>query len=235
VLTVKLGEVVAAGEVVARLDDRELRQQLELARSQQRTAEAQIVQAQVDARGAEVVSRREHAAEILGVSSQAEAATARQTLAKATAALGYMRASAEERTTRIAQLRAHLQDMTLVAPIAGRVAMIYVHDGARVEEGHPVLRVISSGVLVKFAIPAEQAGTVQPGDAMDVRIDHRAPIPATVAHVAPELDGVAQLILADAELVDPPADLQPGTVCRIAARTPGAATRGAAPPAQARP
>jgi hypothetical protein len=39
-----------------------------------------------------------------------------------------------------------------------------------------------------------------------------------VVHIAPELDAVAQMILAEADLVSPPADLQPGTVCRILPR-----------------
>jgi hypothetical protein len=68
-------------------------------------------------------------------------------------------------------------------------------------------------VFVKFAIPAEEVDAVKSGDAADVVINHRdETVAATVGHVAPELDGVAQLIIADAELVNPPADLQPGAV-----------------------
>jgi HlyD family secretion protein len=102
--------------------------------------------------------------------------------------------------------------------------MIYPQDGARVEEGRPVIRVISGGVFVKFAIPADKIGAVTTGDTVDVRVDRRAELlTATVVHIAPELDAVAQMILAEADLVNPPADLQPGTVCRIlprAGRTP---------------
>src|SRR5215468_1963441 len=109
--------------------------------------------------------------------------------------------------------------MTLVSPIAGSVALIYAQDGARVEEGRPVLRVISGGVFVKFAIPADKAGSVHPGDLVDVRLDRRSELlTARVGHVAPELDAVAQMIIADADLVDPPPDLQPGTVGRILPR-----------------
>jgi hypothetical protein len=81
-------------------------------------------------------------------------------------------------------------------------------------------------VLVQFAIPADQAGSVRPGDLVDVRLDRRPePVTARVGHVAPELDAVAQMIIADADLVDPPPDLQPGTVGRILPRLahPGAA------------
>jgi RND family efflux transporter MFP subunit len=218
-LAVKLGDVVTKGQVLARLDDRQLRQELDAARAQARTAQASILQAQVERRGAEIVLKREKAADAAGVGAHAEVDAAAQAVAKATASLTFARATAEERATRIAQLQAHLAEMTLTAPIAGSVAMIYPQDGARVEEGHPVIRIISGGVYVKFAIPADRVGAVHVGDTVDVRIDRRAELlTATVRHIAPELDAVAQMILADAELVNPPPDLQPGTVGRILPR-----------------
>jgi RND family efflux transporter MFP subunit len=223
-LAVKLGDSVTQGQVLARLDDRDLRSELDAARAQLRTAQAAIVQAEVDRRGAEIVLKREKAAEAAGVGAKADLVTATQVVAKAAAAITVARATAGERAARITQLQAHLAEMTLTAPIAGRVALIYPQDGARVEEGRPVIRVISGDVFVKFAIPADKVGSVKPGDLVDVKVDRRADLlTAKVSHVAPELDAVAQMIIADADLVNPPADLQPGTVCRILPRPRAAA------------
>jgi RND family efflux transporter MFP subunit len=223
-ILVKLGATVTKGQVLARLDDRVLRQELDAARAQLKTARASINQAVVDKRGAEVVLERERTAEAAGVGSRADVAGARQAVAKATAAITYASATTEERTTRIAQLQDHLREMTLVSPIAGSVSAIYAQNGARVEEGHPVIRVISGGVFVKFAIPADKAGTVKPGDTVDLRLDRRSDLlTATVDQISPELDAVAQMIIARAELVNAPADLQPGTVGRILPRAPHAA------------
>jgi RND family efflux transporter MFP subunit len=218
-LQVKLGDAVEKGQVLARLDDRQLRQELDAAKAQLRTANAAILQAQVDERGAQAVLQRERRAETEGVGSRADLTNATQAVARARATITVAEATAAERATRIKQLEAHLAEMTLVAPIAGRVAVIYPNDGARVEEGQPVIRIISGGVYVKFAIPAEQTGAVKPGDTVDLHLDRRAnPLTATVRHVSPELDAVAQMIMADAELPNPPADLQPGTVGRILPR-----------------
>jgi RND family efflux transporter MFP subunit len=218
-LAVKLGDLVTKGQILARLDDRQLRQELEAARAQQRTAQASIAQAEVDKRGAEIILAREKAAEAAGVGSPADVTAAAQAVAKATAAITFAHATADERNTKIAELQARLLEMTLTAPIAGSVAMIYPQEGARVEEGHPVIRVISGGVFVKFAIPADKIGAIKPGDTVDLRVDRRAELlTATVVHIAPELDAVAQMILAEADLVNPPADLQPGTVGRILPR-----------------
>jgi len=220
-LAVKLGDTVTQGQVLARLDDRELRAELEAARAGLRTAQANVVSAEVERRGAEIVLKREKSAEAAGVGARADLATATQAVAKAAAAITVARATAGERSARVAQLQAHLAEMTLTAPIAGSVALIYPQDGARVEEGRPVIRVISGGVLVKFAIPADKVGSVKPGDTVDVKLDRRSDLlVATVGHVAPELDAVAQMLIADADLVNPPADLQPGTVGRILPRPP---------------
>jgi len=223
-LVVKPGDTVTQGQVLARLDDRELRAELAAARAGLRTARANVVSAEVERRGAEIVLKREKAAEAAGVGARADLATATQAVAKAAAQIAVMRATEGERASRTAQLEAHLAEMTLTAPIAGRVALIYPQDGARIEEGRPVIRVISGGVYVKFAIPADRVGTVKPGDTVDVKLDRRSDLlTATVGHVAPELDAVAQMIIADADLVKPPTDLQPGTVGRILLRAPGPA------------
>jgi RND family efflux transporter MFP subunit len=220
-LAVKLGDSVAKGQVLARLDDRQLRQELDAAQAQLRTARASIAQAVVEKRGAEIVLKRETTAEAAGVGSHADVVSATQAVAKAAAQLSFAQATTDERSTKIAELQAHLREMTLVAPIAGKVALIYPQDGARVEQGHPVVRVIAGGVFVKFAIPADQTDAIKLGDTVDVRVDRRADLlTATVSHIAPELDAVAQMIIADADLINPPAELQPGTVCRILPRTP---------------
>jgi RND family efflux transporter MFP subunit len=224
-LLVKLGDPVTAGQKLARLDDRQLRQELDAARAQARTAHAAIIQAEVDKRGAEVVLKREKLAESQGVGSVADVAAAAQSVAKAAATISFAHATADERATKIAQLQAHLGEMTLVAPIDGSVSLIYPQDGARVEEGRPVIRIISGGVSLKFAIPADKLDTIKLGDTIDVRIDRRPDlVTAKVGHISPELDAVAQMIIADADLINPPADLQPGTVCRILPRPRVAAT-----------
>jgi RND family efflux transporter MFP subunit len=218
-LQVKLGDIVTRGQVLARLDDRQLRQELDAAQAQLRTARADVRRAEVERRGAIAVQQRERKAVASGVGSPADLANAEQATARASAAVAVASATAEERNTRIKQLQGHLKEMTLVAPMAGSVSTIYPQDGARVEEGQPVIRIISGGVYVKFAIPAAEAGKLKPGDPVEVRLDRRAePLTATVGHIAPELDAVAQMIIADADLVNPPPDLQPGTVGRIVPR-----------------
>ena len=109
---------------------------------------------------------------------------------------------------------------TLTAPIAGKVALQYAKAGTQITEGSPVVRIISSDELfVKFAIPTQQVDTMAVNAKIDVQIESHGKqysAQGIVKSVAPELDPVARMILAEAELVgELPSQLQAGLVCRV--------------------
>lgn len=216
-ISVKLGDVVNQGDVLARLDDRPIREELAIEKATLKSHQAQVAQASVEHSAAAARLRREQKALRENVSSQADVAAASFDRSKAGTQVSRAVAEVEEQKARVEALEKKLDDMTLVAPIAGKVSLRYVEEGARVVEGQPVLRVISSGELfVKFAIPATDAKKLAVGDAIDVRFEtNNAHVVGTVRNIAPELDPVAQMILAEASLEKPPADLQSGLVCRI--------------------
>jgi RND family efflux transporter MFP subunit len=216
-LLVKLGDAVTKGQPIARLDDRAIREQLAIAKAALQSHQAQVQQASVEQHAAQAKLDREKAGLGHGVSSPADVTAATYELSRAGTMVARALADVEEQKARIAQLEKQLGDATVVAPIEGKVALRYVEDGARVTEGQAMVRVISSDELfVKFAIPASDAKKLASGDAIDVKIDTRdGKVEGVVRDVAPELDPVAQMILAEAELKHPPADLQAGLVCRI--------------------
>lgn len=220
-LNVKLGDHVELHQRLGRLDDGPLREQLVELSAALRTAEAELGGAEVgrDAAVAKLVREQKGFAD--DVVSAADVDTARFDARKAEMSVARARAAVEEQRAKIATLRARLVDTTLVAPLAGRVALVYAQgENAWVEEGRPVLRLISSDELyVKFAIPADKLGSIVPGDIIDVAIDQQhVHVKAVVRHVSPELDPIAQMILADAELVQPSPTLESGIVCRITAQ-----------------
>jgi hypothetical protein len=89
-----------------------------------------------------------------------------------------------------------------------------------VQEGQAVIRVIRSDELfVKFAIPAADARRIAAGDPIELRLTARSLVArGVVKQVAPELDPVAQMVLAEADLVAPPAGLRAGDTGRVIAR-----------------
>lgn len=220
-VTVRLGEHVDKGQVLGRLDDRPLREELAIAEAALRATQAEAAQARVAQRAAHNVLERERRAFRDKIVAEAQVAAAEFDERKAAMAVARSMAAVEEQLARIARLKARLVDTTLVAPLAGKVALTFVQAGERVVEGQPVVRLISSDELfVKFAIPANKAGTLAAGNIVDVVFEsQRVEARAVVRHVAPELDPIAQMIVADADLVDPPSQLQSGMVCRIRPRT----------------
>jgi RND family efflux transporter MFP subunit len=201
-IIVNLGDVVEAGAKLAVLDPEPLKEQLAV-------ATAEHSQAATSRSAAATALKREKAAYRAGVASKSA-------VTEAQARLGEAGAGVRGAKARVEAIKRKLADTTMVAPIAGKIALRYVEPGARIEEGQPVIRVISSSELfVRFAIPIDDTDKLAAGDAVEVMIEGRGSTTATVKTIAPELDPIAQMILAEAELIDGGANLQSGLVCRI--------------------
>ncbi len=204
-LIAPLGEHVEAGAKLAILDDSPIRELLA-------KSEADLKGAQASQAAAASAARTARKAYSVGVASKANATAAVYALTEASARVQSAKAAHEA-------TKAKLSKTTLVAPIAGKVAIQFAKVGAQVAEGQPVVRVISSDELfVRFAIPTDQADKVTVGSELDIRIDRQGQevtARGVVTTIAPELDPIAQMIFAEAELTEPPSTLQAGLVCRI--------------------
>lgn len=204
-LTVPLGEHVEEGAKLALLDDTPIRELLAKSSADLKGAQA----SQSAAASAAATQRKALRA---GVASKASVTAAEYALSEASARVQGAKAAHEA-------IKAKLTKTTLLAPIAGKVALHYAKVGSQVGEGAPVVRVISSDELfVKFAIPTDQTDKIAVGSKLDIRIDTHGQELTThgvVTTIAPELDPIAQMIFAEAELSDPPSTLQAGLVCRI--------------------
>src|SRR5690606_6798603 len=103
---------------------------------------------------------------------------------------------------RVQQLERALEETVITAPFAGTVSIRYADPGALVTRGAPVVRLIASDELwVRFAVPAEEAERYRVGDPVSVVLepdDQQAE--AVVRRIAPDLDPVTQMVLAEAEL-----------------------------------
>jgi RND family efflux transporter MFP subunit len=202
-ILVKLGDAVKKGDTIARLDPKSIQQEINVAKAAYRTAgvAAGAASSKLKSLGDGLKS---------GVVSQVEYDAARFDAAKAGAAV-------EQEKARIQQLEAKLKDLTIVAPISGSVALRHFDDGARVSEGQSLVRIISAGQpFVKFAIPSKDSRKLAVGDAIEIKIENGAAnVNGVVKQVAPAIDPIAQMTIAEADLVDPPADLQAGTTCHV--------------------
>ncbi len=202
-LRVNEGASVDKDEVLARLDTTEILAQLAAARAavhraHQGTAraEADVALREADLKLAEIELKR--AARLAGINAGTLAELDRRTaqrdiskasLSSAKAAVEDAKAATEAAEAQVAQIEAVITDMTLKAPVSGRVEYRLAQTGEVVGVGGRVLTLLDlSDVHMTIFLPTSQAGRVELGSEARIVLDS-APeyvVPATITFVATE-------------------------------------------------
>ena len=197
------GDVVAAGQMLAHEDDASTKAGLEAARAQLLAAQANVARA-----GAEHDARRaglhlaqldlEHARTMFRqhlVSdmelSQHQTSLDTATAGESAAARAVDAASAAEQAARaqVAQAQSAEDDMTIRAPVAGRIEYRIVEKGAVLPGGGRVASLLDpTDMYLTIFYPSQQAGQLHVGDQARIALDalHQQVIPATISFVSPE-------------------------------------------------
>lgn len=212
---VEVGDRVAAGAVLARLDTRLAHHELDIERAALAAAQAEV------RRQASLVERAKQELERLGrlekMISDAEIALAASKVVEAEAQLSGARAGAERVEARIARLDTLLERAEIRAPFDGIVASRGLDPGAVVAPGTPVVRLISDGELrVRFAVPPDEATSLRVGTTVSIELpDVDRTLEGRVEQVAPEVDTASRMLFVQAALVDAEPSLASGVAVRV--------------------
>jgi RND family efflux transporter MFP subunit len=217
-VTPRVGDRLAAGVELARVDDAELHHQVAEVRAQERAARAAGARARSELGGArsELKRRAGLADDQLVSRSEIEALEARVGSLQADAAAAD--ATREAAAARLGGLEQRIADSVVTAPFAGVVSRRYLDAGAYVQPGTPVVRLVDGGPLrVRFEVPEYEIGFARPGAAVTVRT------PATGAHEAParirgragEVDPARRTVLLEAALDQQPETWLPGMSAEV--------------------
>ena len=197
------GTMVQKGDILVRIDTTELLAQLAAARAAVHRAHQSVARAQADValREAELKLAEAELGRVVelvrtNASTRAELdrRTAQRDVSKATlesakVAIEDAKAATEAAEAQVAQIEATIADMTLKAPVSGRVEYRLAQAGEVVAAGGRVLTLLDlSDVHMTIFLPTAQAGRVELGSEARVVLDS-APeyvVPATVAFVAAE-------------------------------------------------
>lgn len=200
---VREGDAVAAGAVVATMDETELRAQLAAAKASVRRAEQGVAQAQaevavrqaeyrlsgIELRRVQELARTSAAPAMEVDRRKAQNDVNRATMEAAEAAVGDAQAAVEAAQAQVAQIEANLKEMVLYAPVAGRIEYKLAHSGEVLGAGGRVVTLLDlSDVYMTIFLPTSQAGRVAHGSEARIVLD-AAPtyvIPARVSFVAAE-------------------------------------------------
>lgn len=197
------GAFVQKGDVLVRTDTSEILAQLAAAKATVHRAHQSVARAQADValREAELKLAEAELARVVelmrtNTSTRAELdrRTAQRDVAKAAldsaqVAVEDAKAATEATEAQVAQIEATIADMTLKAPVTGRVEYRLAQAGEVVPSGGRVLTLLDlSDVHMTVFLPTSQAGRVELGSEARIVLDS-APeyvVPATVVFVAAE-------------------------------------------------
>lgn len=199
-----VGQNVRPGDTVAIIDSSIAAQEMSVARSEQRATAARVQEAQIALQDATDARRRMEAAGA-NVYSSREVEAARAKEAAARAALHRTEAELDQRAAESRVRQTLFSQSVAVAPMEGTVGMIFHEVGEYVEEGTPLVRIVSNDIAeVRFAVPEDQS-LPHVGALATLRLRHSNVIlgSASVERFTPELDSASGMRFVDARLLSP--------------------------------
>lgn len=201
---VSIGDRVRRGDSIATLDTSLAQQDLEIARSSLRGAEADEQRAADEMAEAKARNdRRQLNPDFFSKEDLAESVLQAKTAASAYEAA---RSRVAEARARVRQLETTLSRNEVRAPFDGRVAERFADPGALVGPGTPLVRLISAGdLLVRAAVPPEEARRLTVGTPVVSTVRNLGlAVPGTIQRIAPEVDAASQMVLIEVRLAPTP-------------------------------
>ncbi|MBL8952064.1 MAG: efflux RND transporter periplasmic adaptor subunit [Myxococcaceae bacterium] len=217
-MPVEVGDRVSRGDVIAQLDDHELRRDLALAEAALEGALAARVRSRAELGEAQQRRERRRSA-TTGIAAE-ELSAAEHAERVGDANVKAAEATVSERRVQVGKLRAALDEATLRAPFAGTVASRSASPGSLVAAGAQVVRLVGVGApFVRFAVPIEVGHALRGGARVTVEVEAvGASFEANVENVAPEVEPGSQLIVVEAapsERAPPWPTVASGMVARV--------------------
>jgi RND family efflux transporter MFP subunit len=188
-IMVEKGERLAAGQAIAKIDDRLLS-----AQHDQAVAEMQLAR--------ETYERQRRLWEQDSIGSE----------------LAYLRAKygAETAEANARVLATRLERTEIRAPIAGVLDARLIELGSTVSAGAPVARVIDAEPLKVLAgVPERYAGTVRPGAAVSIAFDNGSTVDSRASFVGTAIDSESRTFPVEVLVPNPGGRLKPGMVANL--------------------
>lgn len=203
---VRMGDRITAGQVLAQMDGRSLKQELAIAQSLQRAAHADAGRAGADFAGANDRRKRRTAVvmfegQSIPIVSAEEASGSKYDAQSAGARASSAVAHAKGAGARVEQLKIDVEQMDLRAPFDGFVTTVFIDAGTHLKPGTPVVRVMSTaGLRVRFAVPEESTARAKVNALLDVVVDETRHLGARVEKIAPEIEPASRTLFVEATI-----------------------------------
>jgi HlyD family secretion protein len=215
---VKLGDRVTHGQTLAKIEDREIVEQVRQAEASKMVSEATIRQREADLKVAEVnFDRSKNLFQRQLLAKQALDDAESRYLA-ALAQVDLAKAQQSQTDARLEELKINLQNTQVTSPVDGFVGKRTVDPGAMVNTNTAILSVVDISRLRLVANVVERdLRMVTAGDVADVEVDAYPgeKFRGRIARVAPVLDPATRTAAMEVEIPNSDARLKPGMYARI--------------------
>ncbi|MDA0239328.1 MAG: efflux RND transporter periplasmic adaptor subunit [Proteobacteria bacterium] len=185
-ILVDVGDVVKAGDVLARLDTNRLKLEADLRSSEvlQARAKWKAAEAQVDLLGIEM--KRLERLRKSAAFSQARYDDKRQEIVKARTSVDETAAALQRARAQRDLARIDVKDADIKAPFDGSVTIRHTSPGAYINPGNPVVTLLDNqNMEVEADVPSTRVLGVPPGATITVRLDEKTKFTAKVRAVIP--------------------------------------------------
>lgn len=220
-IAVRLADPVRRGQVIAKIEDREIQQQVKQAEASYEVAAATIRQREADLKLAETsLARTRNLFERQLMPRQTlDDAEARYQAAQAQ--LDLARAQFQQAKARLDELRITLANTEIVSPVTGFVGKRFLDPGAFASQNSPVVSVVDiSSVRLVANLVEKDVKRVAPGTPAVVEVDAfpGERFTGRVSRVAPVFDPATRTAEMEIEVPNPTLRLKPGMYARVSLR-----------------
>jgi RND family efflux transporter MFP subunit len=168
-VTVRSGDRVKSGTVVAVVDDTDLQRQYEEVRAQVAVSKANRLRAEARLNAAQQELARMEQMFTEGLISTQAIESVRATAATLQAEVEAVEAQREQSEARLEILAQQISETKIAAPFNGVVSRRYLNPGTFVQPGTPIIRLVEAGPLrVRFWVPEEELAGMRPGVPVEV-------------------------------------------------------------------
>jgi len=217
-LNLRLGDQVTRGQEVARVEDDELRQQVNQAEAAHEVARATIKQREADLLLAKTSRDRLRSLFDRGLLSRQELDDGVAQFQAASAQIDLARAQFDQAGAFLEELRINLANTVMVSPVDGFVGRRYLDPGAYVSQTTAVVSIVDSRIVRLVAnIVERDLPRVEEGVRARIGVDAfpGESFIGYVARIAPILDPATRTAEIEIEVPNPGFRLKPGMYARV--------------------
>jgi RND family efflux transporter MFP subunit len=217
-VSVKLGDHVRRGQTIAKVEDREMQEQVVQAEASHAVSEATIRSRQADLKLAETSVERSRNLFARQLLPRQTLDDAEARYAAAQAQLDLANAQLAQNASRLKELRINLANTTVSSPVDGFVSQRLVDPGAWVSQNAPVVTVVDISSLRLVAnIVEKDIRLLDVGDPAQVKVDAYPGevFKGRIARVSPILDPATRTAAMEIEVPNPGFRLKPGMYATV--------------------